>query len=436
MPSVIVVGMQWGDEGKGKVIDLLTSEARAIVRAQGGNNAGHTVIVGKEEYKLHLIPSGILQPQTECFIGAGTVIDPSVLLEEMDGLKNRGITVDGRLWISTAAHVIFPYHRICDSLYEETKGSRRIGTTGRGIGPCYADKANRIGIRMGEFVRPDLLEKALRTVVTMKNAELTNLYQSEPIDIEQLLAEQLQLADRLRPFVKGIEKTVYDLVVTQQENVLLEGAQGTFLDSSTGTYPFVTSSNTVAAGICAGAGLGPSHIDQTLGIIKSYTTRVGNGPLPSETSEDEIFMDPSKGREIGVTTGRQRRIGWFDAVLARQAVRVNGATALALTKLDILDHAERIKICVAYELDGQQIDELPSVAEDLERVKPLYESLPGWKMSTREIRNYEALPENARRYIERIETLCGIPISILSVGPARDETLIIDNIFRRKEATV
>jgi adenylosuccinate synthase len=432
MTGVIVVGMQWGDEGKGKVVDLLTDQVNAIVRAQGGNNAGHTVIIGDEEYKLHLIPSGVLRENTQCFIGAGTVIDPEVLLREMKGLEARGIRLADRLWISQHAHIIFPYHKQLDLLYESTKGARAIGTTGRGIGPCYADKANRIGIRMEEFIRPEVFRRTLTSVVEMKNLELTKLYEEAPIDIEALYCEYSALADQLRPFVTDVEAEVHRLLDTEVP-VLFEGAQGTFLDLTSGTYPFVTSSNTVAAGICVGAGIGPRHIGHTLGVIKAYTTRVGNGPLPSQAD----FIDPDKHRERGTTTGRARRAGWFDAVLAKEAVQLNGADSLAVTKLDILDDLSRIQICVGYLLDGKQLNRLPALTEDLERVVPIYEEMEGWCSSTKELTDPDQLPENARRYLQRLEELCGVPISLVSVGPARAQTLVIRSIVGNRElATV
>ncbi len=430
MPGVVIVGMQWGDEGKGKIIDLLTRDASMVVRAQGGNNAGHTVLIGEEEYKLHLIPSGILHENRQCMIGGGTVIDPKVLLEEMQGLIDRGTQLKGRLWISPCAHIIFPYHRVLDRLYESSKGDRAIGTTGRGIGPAYSDKANRIGIRMGEFIRPDLFKKALKSVVEMKNRELVRLYEAEPMDFETIYKEHLELAEKLEPFVSSVELAV-DRAIRAEENVLFEGAQGTFLDIGNGTYPFVTSSNTTAGGICTGAGVGPSAITHTLGVIKAYTTRVGNGPLPSE----EQFLDPHEAREVGTTTGRVRRMGWFDAVLAREAVRLNGVTSLAVTKLDILDSVESLKICTGYSLDGKLVDEVPTVAEDYARIEPIYEELPGWRSDTHEMKEMSDLPKNAKRYLRRIEQLCGVPISILSVGPDRDQTLILEHLFTQKAAS-
>jgi adenylosuccinate synthase len=432
MPSVIVVGAQWGDEGKGKIIDILTSQAKHIVRAQGGNNAGHTIIIGQEEYKLHLIPAGILQPHTICYISAGTVIDPEVLISEMQGLEARGIRVKGRLWISPAAHVIFPYHRQLDLCLERTKGERSIGTTGRGIGPCYADKANRLGIRIGELMRPDLFPKILKSVLQIKNEELSKLYEAEKINYDDLYKKYSGLADLLKPFLSNVEESV-NKVLESGENILFEGAQGTFLDITCGTYPFVTSSNTIAGGICVGAGVGPSSIDHTLGVIKAYTTRVGNGPLPTEAKEEEHFLDHHQAREFGTTTGRKRRIGWFDAVLAKTAVRLNGLQSLALTKLDVLDDLENIKVCVGYQINGKKNDHLPALAEDLECVSPIYETLPGWKQSTKDVATFEDLPQNAKNYIRYIETVCGIPVSMLSIGPQRDKTIIFKDVFTSKE---
>ena len=352
MPSVIVVGAQWGDEGKGKIIDILTANAKHVIRAQGGNNAGHTILIGKEEYKLHLIPSGILHPNPKCYIGAGTVLDPEVLINEIDSIQSRGHTTKGRLWISPAAHVIFPYHRQMDLLLEKKKGDRSIGTTGRGIGPCYADKANRLGIRIGEFIRQDLFPKALKPVLNLKNEELIKIYGEPPLSYDAMLKQYNAYADYLRPYVTNIEVDICN-AINKNENVLFEGAQGTFLDITSGTYPFVTSSNTIAGGICVGAGVGPSHIHHTLGVVKAYTTRVGNGPLPSEAKEDENFLDHHNAREYGTTTGRKRRIGWFDSVLAKTAVCLNGLQSMALTKLDILDELENIKICIGYKIHGK-----------------------------------------------------------------------------------
>ncbi len=422
MPCLIVIGTQWGDEGKGKLIDLLASRASCIVRSQGGNNAGHTVLVGEAEYKLNLIPSGILYPHTQCYIAAGTVIDPEVLLGEIEGLEKRGISVRGRLWISQAAHLILPYHRLLDKCMEERKGKLAVGTTGRGIGPCYADRVHRVGIRMGDFVHPERFVDQLTALLPLKNEELQKIYQQPPLDLQELLQKYQTFAERLRPLVNDTEAAIFK-AVEARETVLLEGANGVCLDITLGTYPYVTASNTVAGGIITGAGLGPKAVDTILGVVKAYTTRVGYGPLPTELPSEENFVDPLKGREIGTTTGRRRRIGWFDAVVVRRAVRLNSIDVLALTKLDILDKLETIKICTEYRLDGQQIDDMPQSIHDLARVEPIYEEVPGWRTSTQDIARYADLPINARRYVERLEEICGVPIPIISVGPERHRTL-------------
>ncbi len=418
MPCFIIVGTQWGDEGKGKIIDLLTPDATHIVRAQGGNNAGHTLVINQVEFKFHLIPSGILHPHTQCYIGAGTVIDPAVLIEEIEMLAKHGIDPQGRLWISPNAHVIFPYHKTIDLALEKRKGARAIGTTGRGIGPCYVDKAHRIGVRMGELIRKDLLEEILTSIGTFHDG----------VSVQDILAEYSEYAEKVRPLIGPVENKVHE-ALKRKENVLLEGAQGTFLDNTHGTYPYVTSSSTLAAGICAGAGVGPTDVAHTLGIIKAYTTRVGNGPLPSEDSS--ILQDHDASREIGTTSGRLRRIGWFDAVIAKTAVSFNGITSLALTKLDILDPLPKIKLCVGYRLDGKVMDTFPYLTEELERIEPIYEEMAGWEQDTTQISSYEELPHAAKKYIERVSELAGAPISILSLGPDRAQTIVLQDIIAR-----
>ena len=430
MSNIIVVGAQWGDEGKGKIIDLLTSRAQHVVRSQGGNNAGHTIVIDNKEFKLHLIPSGILHEHTQCYIGAGTVIDPSVLIQEIEGLENRNITIDNRLWISSAAHVILPYHRKLDELLEQQKSSSRIGTTGKGIGPCYADKTYRCGIRMGELVRPKLLKKHLQTLIDQKNIELKTIFEAEELNFETIYNECLEYGKRLAPYISDVEYTV-SKAIQSEENILFEGAQGTFLDLSNGTYPYVTSSSTVASGICTGAGVGPTAIDHVLGVVKAYTTRVGEGPLPTTFSEGEDFLNYEQDREIGTTTGRKRRGGWFDAVLVRQAVRLNSLNSLALTKLDILDRLEQIKICVGYRQGTQTLDYLPYFDQDL--LEPIYETLPGWNVSTTEMTSFDDLPENAKRFISRIKNLCLVPVSAVSVGPGRNQTIMLKDFFVQEE---
>jgi adenylosuccinate synthase len=430
MPQVILIGAQWGDESKGKVIDILTSQAKHVVRAQGGNNAGHTVIVGGEESKLHLIPAGILHPHTTCYIGAGTVIDPEVLIQEIECLQSHGLNVKGRLWISPSAHIIFPYHRLLDQLLEQKKGERSVGTTGRGIGPCYADKASRLGIRMGELIRPDIFGKVLKSVLALKNEEL-KLFGVEKITYEELHKKYSQLAELIKPFVSAVEEQLIE-AIHKNENTLFEGAQGTFLDISHGTYPYVTSSNTIAGGICAGAGIGPTYIDHTMGVVKAYTTRVGNGPLPTQVEEDQFF-DHQMTREYGMVSGRKRRVGWFDAVLVKTAVNLNGINSIAVTKLDLLDEFETIKICVGYQIHGVRVDHVPCLTEDLEKIVPIYETLPGWRSSTKHVTSYEELPEQAKNYLKRIEVLCGAPLSMVSVGPQREKTILLNDVFAVKD---
>lgn len=433
MPGVIVVGAQWGDEGKGKIIDILTPKATHIVRAQGGNNAGHTIIIGKDEYKLHLTPSGILHPHTQCYIGAGTVIDPEVLVFELNTLQSRGIDLTGRLWISPAAHVIFPYHRKLDLLLEQKKGTQAVGTTGRGIGPCYADKAHRLGIRMAELMDPILFPTLLKNALELKNEEITKLYHSEPISYEEIFSEYNCYAQYLAPHVTHVEDKIQK-ALENGENVLFEGAQGTFLDTSMGTYPYVTSSSTLAGGICTGSGIGPSHIDHTVGVIKAYTTRVGHGPLPSEVSEEDKFLDHFTAREFGTTTRRKRRIGWFDAVLARTAAKLNGLNSIAITKLDVFDLAETIKICIGYELDGKRIDHVPYLADEFAKVKPIYEEMPGWKSKTSHLTDFAELPQEAKNYIHRLGKLTGVDISMVSVGPEGEQTISLMDPFSVKES--
>lgn len=430
MTGVIAVGAQWGDEGKGKVIDLLTLQAQHVVRAQGGNNAGHTIVVGDEEYKLHLIPSGILHPETQCYIGGGTVIDPAVLLQEIKGLEEGGISVSGRLWISPTAHVILPHHRQLDVALEEAKGRAAVGTTGRGIGPCYADKAHRIGIRFDQLICSETLRATLEPSITLRNTQLGQLHGVSPAGLDEVVEEYAAYGAALRPYVRAFEDDI-DEAVRSSENILFEGAQGTFLDLNSGTYPFVTSSNTTAAGVCVGAGIGPTSIDEVIGIAKAYATRVGNGPFPTE--QEDAFADHHKAREFGVTTGRKRRMGWLDLVMLKTAKRLNGLTSLALTKLDILDDLDSIEVCVGYAIDGKATDRMPTLASAWESVTPIYETLPGWKSPTGHIRDFGALPENARAYVAFIEQFIGVPIDIVSVGPARDQTITIRNLFIHKE---
>lgn len=426
MKSIAVIGMQWGDEGKGKVIDLLSQQARHIGRAQGGNNAGHTIVVGPQEYRFHLIPSGILYPHTKCYIGGGTVLDPASLLQEMQELKKHNLHFEKRLFISAYAHLIFPYHRLIDQLAEKEKGAASVGTTGRGIGPCYTDKANRIGIRVADLLQKETFTQKLMQVLQIKNRELEKIYGHAPLEFEPILQEFLRYADQLAPFVAPVEEMLHQ-ASKQGEKILFEGAQGALLDVTFGTYPFVTSSCTLAGGISSGLGIGPTRVGKTLGVTKSYTTRVGKGPMPTELGEEELalFPDHRTSREVGTTTGRKRRIGWLDAFLLKHTICLNGVDTLALTKLDILDELDEIKICVGY----KHCKHFPTTAEELSQVVPIYETHPGWKTSTRSAKIYDDLPKAAKAYVRRIEELCETPISILSVGPSREETLWLDLPF-------
>ncbi|MCL1475844.1 adenylosuccinate synthase [Argonema antarcticum] len=425
MANVIVIGAQWGDEGKGKITDLLSKSADVVVRYQGGVNAGHTVVVQGQTFKLHLIPSGILYPDTECIIGCGTVIDPQVLIEELDQLEKLGISTRNLL-ISQTAHVTMPYHRMIDRASEERRGNHKIGTTGRGIGPTYADKSERTGIRILDLMDPDALRKQLNWTINYKNVILEKLYNLPPLDAEETIEHYLKYADRLRPHVVDTSLKIYD-AIQRRRNILFEGAQGTLLDLDHGTYPYVTSSNPVAGGACVGTGVGPTMIDRVIGVAKAYTTRVGEGPFPTELHGEvgELLCD--RGAEFGTTTGRKRRCGWFDAVIGRYAVRINGLDCLAITKLDVLDEMEEIQVCVAYEIDGQNCQDFPSSSRIFARCKPIYKTVPGWKQSTAECRKLEDLPKQALDYLKFLAELMEVPIAIVSLGASRDQTIIVED---------
>ncbi|PZO43313.1 MAG: adenylosuccinate synthase [Pseudanabaena frigida] len=425
MANVIVIGAQWGDEGKGKITDLLSRSADVVVRYQGGNNAGHTVVVGDRTFKLHLIPSGILYPKTECIIASGTVIDPKVLLEEVDRLKDLGISTDN-LFISETAHVTMPYHRVLDRASEDQRAEHKIGTTGRGIGPTYADKSERVGIRMIDLMDEKRLAKKLRWAIEQKNIVLQKLYNLEPLDAESIIEEYRGYADRLRPHVIDASLKI-DEAIRKRRNILFEGAQGTLLDLDHGTYPYVTSSNPVAGGACIGAGVGPTCIDRVIGVAKAYTTRVGEGPFPTELHDEIGNLIGERGAEFGTTTGRKRRCGWFDGVIGRYAVRINGLDCLAVTKLDVLDDLEEIKVCTAYELDGKVVRDFPSDARAFARAIPIYETLAGWQRSTSECRNVEDLPKEAKDYLKFLADLMEIPIAIISLGASRGQTIIVED---------
>ncbi|MEM1168498.1 MAG: adenylosuccinate synthase [Cyanobacteria bacterium P01_H01_bin.35] len=425
MANVIVIGAQWGDEGKGKITDLLSKSADVVVRYQGGVNAGHTVVVEGQTFKLHLIPSGILYPDTECIIGSGTVIDPKVLIEELDQVESLGIST-AKLMISQAAHVTMPYHRMIDKASEERRGKQKIGTTGRGIGPTYADKSERTGIRMIDLISPERLREQVHWTVNYKNVILEKLYNLSPLDPEEVVKEYLEYADRLRPHVIDGSLSIYN-AIQQRRNILFEGAQGTLLDLDHGTYPYVTSSNPVAGGACVGTGVGPTMIDRVIGVAKAYTTRVGEGPFPTEAKDEVGELLGDRGAEFGTTTGRKRRCGWFDAVIGRYAVRINGMDCMAITKLDVLDELDEIQVCVAYDMEGERCEDFPSSSVQLAKCKPIYKTLPGWKESTVDCRTLEDLPKEALDYLRFLAELMKVPIAIVSLGASRDQTIVVED---------
>ena len=422
MANTILVGAQWGDEGKGKIIDVLTEQADVVVRSQGGANAGHTVRVGAKEYILHLIPSGILRHGKVCLIGNGVVINPTSLVGELDGLKQKKVNVKGRLYISDKAHLVMPYHRELEACAERVKGKNKIGTTLRGIGPAYGDKIARTGLRMADLVDTKNLEARLRTRVREAN-RLIKAFGGKAVAFKAVYEEYSKAARRLKPLVANTTKMLHDALAAKKE-VLFEGAQGTYLDIDQGTYPFVTSSNTTSGGACTGSGMPPNKVDHVLGVIKAYTTRVGGGPFPTE--DDDIGdMLHNMGREFGATTGRPRRCGWFDAVATRQAAQVNGIDQLAITNIDGLDKLPEIRVCTAYKLRGKTIDYVPTISEDIEQVKPVYETFPGWQTDTTKAKTWKDLPPKARRYLQAIAKLIGAKILIASIGPARNQTIFV-----------
>lgn len=419
----VLVGAQWGDEGKGKVIDILTEDVKYIARYQGGNNAGHTVVIGEDKYVLHLVPSGILHEGKICIIGHGVVVDPKALIEEVELLKSKGITVDGRLKVSDKAHVIFPYHCKLDELREERKKGKKIGTTKKGIGPCYGDKVARVGIRIGDLFDKDYFRSRLENVIGEKNAIFKNLYGFGGFSSEEIFQDYLKYADHLKDYVCDTV-TLLNEALGKGESILFEGAQGTFLDVDYGTYPFVTSSNATAGGACTGAGIGPSRVNRVIGVVKAYTTRVGEGPFPTEFGPDLMEAIRQKGGEFGATTGRARRCGWFDSVLVKNSVEINGIDKVVITKLDVLDELETIKVCTAYEYDGKTYYGVPGIPGFLESCQPVYEEHPGWQQDTSKVTSYEQLPENARKYLQRVKGLIGTDIMLVSVGKSRRQTLI------------
>jgi len=427
MPAVVLLGAQWGDEGKGKATDLLGGRVDYVVRYQGGNNAGHTVVIGDAKYALHLLPSGILTPGVVPVIGNGVVIDPAVLLQEMAGLEARGVNTS-RLLISASAHLITPYHVTLDKVTERFLGKAKIGTTGRGIGPTYMDKVARIGIRVQDLFDPSILRQKVEGALVNKNQTLVKVFNRRELDVDAITEELLQYAEPLRPYVTDTA-LVLNNALDAGQTVLLEGGQGTLLDVDHGTYPFVTSSNPTAGGACTGSGIGPTRITRVIGILKAYTTRVGSGPFPTELNDEWGERLRSVGGEVGVTTGRPRRCGWFDAPIARYATRINGLTDIFLTKLDVLTGMERIPVCVAYEVDGVTVTELPMTQTGFHHATPIYEDLPGWSEDISGARSIQDLPPNAQTYVRYLEELSGAPISAIGVGQDRDATIVVRDML-------
>jgi adenylosuccinate synthase len=422
--NVVVIGTQWGDEGKGKIVDWLTDRAQGVVRFQGGHNAGHTLVIAGKKTVLHLIPSGILRGNVDCYIGNGVVLSPQALVEEMAELQAAGVAVVDRLKISEACPLILPYHAALDQAREAAKGAQKIGTTGRGIGPAYEDKVARRAIRLQDLLKPVRFAEKLTANLDFHNFVLAHYYKQPKVDFQRTLDEALAYAERLAPLVADVPRALYE-ANRAGKNLLFEGAQGSLLDIDHGTYPFVTSSNCVAGAAAAGAGIGPHHLHYVLGITKAYTTRVGGGPFPTELSDDVGELLRQRGQEFGATTGRPRRTGWFDAAALKRSIQLNGVSGLCITKLDVLDGVDAVKICVGYQLDGRLSDILPVGAEELERCVPVYEELPGWKESTVGVSTHAGLPKAARAYLQRIEALCAVPVDLISTGPDREETIVL-----------
>ena len=427
--NVVVIGTQWGDEGKGKVVDWLTDHAQGVVRFQGGHNAGHTLVIAGRKTVLHLIPSGILRGNVDCYIGNGVVLSPQALIEEMDELERAGVEVARHMRISEACPLILPYHVALDQARESSKGEQKIGTTGRGIGPAYEDKVARRAIRLQDLLRPERFAEKLRALLDFHNFVLTQYHRAPAVDYQRTLDEALALAPRLRPLVADVPRALYE-ANRAGRNLLFEGAQGSLLDIDHGTYPFVTSSNCVAGAAAAGAGVGPQHLHYVVGITKAYTTRVGGGPFPTELSDDVGERLRQRGHEFGATTGRPRRTGWFDAAALKRSIQLNGVSGLCITKLDVLDGVDVVKLCIGYRVEGQLSDILPVGAEELARCAPVYEEMPGWQESTVGVCDFDRLPRSAREYLARIEALCGVPVDLISTGPDRDETIVRRHPFK------
>jgi len=432
--NVVVIGTQWGDEGKGKIVDLLTDRAAAVARFQGGHNAGHTLVIGEQKTVLHLIPSGVLRENVQCLIGNGVVLAPDALLRELRMLEDNGVPARDRLRISEACPLILPYHVALDHAREKARGKKAIGTTGRGIGPAYEDKVSRRGLRLGDLFHRERFAAKLGEVLDYHNFALQHYFKTDPVDFHQVLDETLAMREELEPLVADVTELLHQHREAGR-SIMFEGAQGALLDIDHGTYPFVTSSNTTAGGAATGTGMGPRHFDYILGITKAYTTRVGSGPFPTELYDGDSLLDEvgehlaRAGHEFGSTTGRPRRCGWFDAVALRRSVQINSVSGLCITKLDVLDGLDTIRICVGYKVDNQIRHAPPIGAEGFEAVEPVYEDMPGWKESTVGVRDYDALPENARAYLKRIEEIVEIPIDIISTGPERNETIVLRHPF-------
>ena len=420
MPTVVIIGAQWGDEGKGKIVDFLTEKCDYVVRFQGGCNAGHTVVVGDEKYILHLIPSGILHKNKKCIIGNGVVLDPGSLLKEIDTLIKKGIEIDENLYIAKHCHLIMPYHI---AIEEQAEKKKKIGTTKKGIGPCYTDKIARNGVRMIDLLYPDVLKNKIEANLEIINFLLKNLYNAEPLDTEKIFNQYVDYAYKLKKYIADADILI-NKAINSGKNVLFEGAQGTLLDIDHGTYPYVTSSNTVAGGACTGTGVSPKKIDKIIGIVKAYTTRVGEGPFPTEIKDELGEQIRQKGEEFGATTGRPRRCGWLDLVGLKHSVRINGFTGIAITKLDILDGIDKLKVCVGYKYANTVLEEFPKELEILEKCTPIYEEISGWNESTKGIKDYDNLPDNAKKYLQFIEDSLKVKIQIISTGQKRDEIII------------
>ncbi|MEW6543023.1 MAG: adenylosuccinate synthase [Nitrospirota bacterium] len=426
MPNLIIIGTQWGDEGKGKIVDILARDADVVVRFQGGSNAGHTVVNDSDTFVFHLIPSGILYRGKLCVIGNGVVVDPGSLIEEMDRLQAKGVRIGKNFVISQRAHLILPYHKAIEKASEQSKGSRRIGTTGRGIGPSYADKMARIGIRVGDLLNPPLFRRKLEENLAEMNCFLARLYQAGGFELEKVYQQYMGYAERLKGYI-GDAALLLNQAVDRGKDVLFEGAQGTHLDVDFGTYPYVTSSSAAAGGACTGTGVGPTKIDAVMGVAKAYTTRVGSGPFPTELNDQVGGGLQERGKEFGATTGRPRRCGWFDGVVVRYATRVNGLDSLAVTKLDVLDGCKELKLCTGYKHGGRLYREMPADIQVLTECEPVYETLPGWSTATTGITAYKALPREAKRYLDRVEELAGCRIDIISTGSKRRDTIVLRN---------